>query len=146
MRLAHAVLIVAREDSNDADRLKNDALQVMALAYKKRNEGSFSATSCEFARSNEPLQLRSLAGAFSLRCSCSARHRRASPSRLIRGGPIRKGYPPTLQKLGPGKWSSIFSEQHVGTRPSQHHHLAAVIEKKRNKVGPQMTTCIRIPL
>jgi hypothetical protein len=39
MRLAHAVLIVAREDSNDADRLKNDALQVMALAYKKRNEG-----------------------------------------------------------------------------------------------------------
>ena len=38
-RLAHAVLIVAREDSNNADRLKNDALQVMALAYKKRNEG-----------------------------------------------------------------------------------------------------------
>jgi hypothetical protein len=36
MRLAHAVLIVASEDSRDADRLKNDALQVMALAYRER--------------------------------------------------------------------------------------------------------------
>jgi hypothetical protein len=36
MRLAHAVLIVAREDSRDADRVKNDALQVMALAYRER--------------------------------------------------------------------------------------------------------------
>lgn len=35
-RLAHAVLIVAREDSDDAERLKNDALQVMALAYRER--------------------------------------------------------------------------------------------------------------
>ena len=32
-RLAHAVLIIAREDSADAERLKKDALQVMALAY-----------------------------------------------------------------------------------------------------------------
>jgi hypothetical protein len=36
MRLAHAVLIVAREDSRDADRLKDDALQVMALAYREQ--------------------------------------------------------------------------------------------------------------
>ena len=35
-RLAHAVLVVAREDSDDADRIKNDALQVMALAYRAR--------------------------------------------------------------------------------------------------------------
>ena len=33
-RLAHAVLIVTREDSDDPERLKNDALQVMALAYR----------------------------------------------------------------------------------------------------------------
>jgi hypothetical protein len=37
MRLAHAVLIVAREDSDDPNRLKNDALQVMALAYRERS-------------------------------------------------------------------------------------------------------------
>ncbi len=36
LRLAHAVLAVAREDSQDPDRLKNDALQVMALAYRDR--------------------------------------------------------------------------------------------------------------
>jgi hypothetical protein len=36
MRLAHAVLIVAREDSNVPGRVKNDALQVMALAYRER--------------------------------------------------------------------------------------------------------------
>ena len=35
-RLAHAVLIVTREDSNNPERLKNDALQVMALAYRER--------------------------------------------------------------------------------------------------------------
>ena len=35
-RLAHAVLIIAREDSADAERLKKDALQVMALAYRER--------------------------------------------------------------------------------------------------------------
>ena len=35
-RLAHAVLIVTREDSDDPERLKNDALQVMALAYRER--------------------------------------------------------------------------------------------------------------
>jgi hypothetical protein len=35
-RLAHAVLIVTREDSADPERLKNDALQVMALAFRER--------------------------------------------------------------------------------------------------------------
>ena len=35
MRLAHAILIVAREDSTDAKSLENDALAVMALAYRK---------------------------------------------------------------------------------------------------------------
>jgi hypothetical protein len=35
-RLAHAVLVVAREDSRDAEALKNDALQVLALALGKR--------------------------------------------------------------------------------------------------------------
>jgi hypothetical protein len=34
--LAQAVLIIAREDSKDAEHLKNDALQVMALAYRGR--------------------------------------------------------------------------------------------------------------
>ena len=38
LRLAHAVLIVAREDSDDPERLKNDALQVMALAYRHREK------------------------------------------------------------------------------------------------------------
>jgi hypothetical protein len=37
MRLAHAVLIVAREDSKDPDRVKNDALQVMALPHRERS-------------------------------------------------------------------------------------------------------------
>jgi hypothetical protein len=36
LRLAHAVLVVAREDSDDAERVKKDALQVMALAYRNR--------------------------------------------------------------------------------------------------------------
>jgi len=31
-RLAHAVLIVAREDTRDVERLKDEALQVFALA------------------------------------------------------------------------------------------------------------------
>jgi hypothetical protein len=34
MRLAHAILIVARADSRDPERLKTEALQIMALAYK----------------------------------------------------------------------------------------------------------------
>jgi len=34
-RLAHAVLAVAREDSTDAEQLKRDSLQVMALAYRE---------------------------------------------------------------------------------------------------------------
>ena len=36
-RLAHACLIVSREDSDDADQIKRDALQVMALAYRTRS-------------------------------------------------------------------------------------------------------------
>jgi hypothetical protein len=35
MRLAHAVLAVARENSSDCDQLRKDALQVMALAYRR---------------------------------------------------------------------------------------------------------------
>jgi len=35
-RLAHACLIVARDDSDDPERIKIDALQVMALAYRQR--------------------------------------------------------------------------------------------------------------
>jgi hypothetical protein len=35
-RLAHAVLAIAREDSTDAEQLKRDALQVMALAYREK--------------------------------------------------------------------------------------------------------------
>jgi hypothetical protein len=34
-RLAHAVLVVAREDSDDPERIKNEALQVIALAYRE---------------------------------------------------------------------------------------------------------------
>ena len=34
IHLAHAILIVARTDSRDPKRLKTEALQVMALAYK----------------------------------------------------------------------------------------------------------------
>jgi hypothetical protein len=34
-RLAHAILIVAREDSDDAEMVKNGALQVLALALGK---------------------------------------------------------------------------------------------------------------
>ena len=36
VRLAHALLVVAREDSRDPERLKTDALQVMALGYRDR--------------------------------------------------------------------------------------------------------------
>ena len=35
MRLAYAVLVAAREDSNDPERLKREALEVMALAYRQ---------------------------------------------------------------------------------------------------------------
>jgi hypothetical protein len=35
MRLAHALLAVAREDSKDSEQLKNGALQVMALGYRE---------------------------------------------------------------------------------------------------------------
>jgi hypothetical protein len=38
LRLAPAVLVVAREDSDDPERLKNDALQIMALAYRHREK------------------------------------------------------------------------------------------------------------
>ena len=36
MRLAYAVLIVAREGDDNAEQVKNDALQVMALAARRR--------------------------------------------------------------------------------------------------------------
>ena len=36
MRLAHAVLLVAREESDDPQRLKRDALEVLTLAYRER--------------------------------------------------------------------------------------------------------------
>jgi hypothetical protein len=36
LRLAHACLIVAHEGSDDPERIKMDALQVMALAYRER--------------------------------------------------------------------------------------------------------------
>ena len=36
IRLAHAVLVVANEDSDDFERVKNNALQVMALGYSDR--------------------------------------------------------------------------------------------------------------
>jgi hypothetical protein len=35
-RLAHAILLVANDDSRDPEVLKNDALQVLALALGKR--------------------------------------------------------------------------------------------------------------
>jgi hypothetical protein len=34
-RLAHAVLIVAYDDSDEVERVKNDALQIMALGYRE---------------------------------------------------------------------------------------------------------------
>ena len=42
-RLAHAVLIVAREDSEDPERVKNEALQVLALAYRGHLDRSADA-------------------------------------------------------------------------------------------------------
>jgi hypothetical protein len=36
MRLAYAVLLVARQDDDDAEQVKNEALQVMALAARRR--------------------------------------------------------------------------------------------------------------
>ncbi len=35
LRLAHAILVVAREDSADAERLKDHALELMALADRR---------------------------------------------------------------------------------------------------------------
>jgi hypothetical protein len=37
IRLAHAVLVVASEDSDDTERVKNNALQVLALGYSDRS-------------------------------------------------------------------------------------------------------------
>ena len=34
-RLAHAILAVARGDSDNVERLKNEALQVMAMGYRE---------------------------------------------------------------------------------------------------------------
>ena len=39
LRLAHAVLVVAREDSDDSERVKKDALQEMALVYRRHGRG-----------------------------------------------------------------------------------------------------------
>lgn len=36
LKLAHAVLAVAQEDSRDSDELKNAALQIMAMNYKNQ--------------------------------------------------------------------------------------------------------------
>ena len=38
LKLARAVLSVAREDSRDPDELKNAALQVMAMAYRDQSD------------------------------------------------------------------------------------------------------------
>lgn len=40
LRLARAVLSVAREDSRDPDELKNAALEVMASAYRDQSESA----------------------------------------------------------------------------------------------------------
>jgi hypothetical protein len=34
LQLAHAILIVIKDDSRDVERVKKDALQVMALSYR----------------------------------------------------------------------------------------------------------------
>jgi hypothetical protein len=36
LQLAHSVLAAARDDGRDAEQLKQDALQMMALAYERR--------------------------------------------------------------------------------------------------------------
>ena len=45
LRLARAVLSFASEDSRDSDELKNAALQIVALHYRKKSDpaGPFSA-------------------------------------------------------------------------------------------------------
>jgi hypothetical protein len=40
LKLAHAVLAVARDDSRDSGELKNAALQVMAMNYKDQSDPS----------------------------------------------------------------------------------------------------------
>ena len=40
LKLAHAVLAVARDDSRDPEELKNAALQVMAMSYKDQTDPS----------------------------------------------------------------------------------------------------------
>jgi hypothetical protein len=40
LKLAHALLAVAREDSRDTDELKNAALQIMAMNYKDQSDPS----------------------------------------------------------------------------------------------------------
>jgi hypothetical protein len=37
LRLAHAILIVARQGDDNTEQVKNDALQVMALAARRRD-------------------------------------------------------------------------------------------------------------
>lgn len=38
LKLAHALLAVARDDSRDSDELKNAALQVMAMNYRDQSD------------------------------------------------------------------------------------------------------------
>lgn len=40
LKLAHAVLAVARDDSRDSDELKNAALQIMAMNYRDQSDPS----------------------------------------------------------------------------------------------------------
>ena len=40
LKLAHALLAVARDDSRDSDELKNTALQVMAINYRDQSDPS----------------------------------------------------------------------------------------------------------
>jgi hypothetical protein len=40
LRLAHAVLAVARDDSRDSDEVKNAALQIMAMNYRNQSDPS----------------------------------------------------------------------------------------------------------
>ena len=40
LKLAHALLAVARDDSRDSDELKNQALQIMAMNYRDQSDPS----------------------------------------------------------------------------------------------------------
>ena len=40
LKLAHAVLAVARDDSRNSDEIKNAALQIMAMSYRDQTDPS----------------------------------------------------------------------------------------------------------